>query len=46
MAAEVGVVAEDGERPEGTALTPVESATLTDTAAVTNREFDGAVRSQ
>lgn len=38
MAAGVGVVEEDGAWAEETASTPVANETLTDTAAVTNRE--------
>lgn len=44
MAAEVGVVEEDGAWAEETALTPAESATSTDTAAATNREFESDLR--
>lgn len=40
VAAEVGVVEEGGAWAEETALTPAESATSTDTAAATNREFE------
>lgn len=39
VVAEVGVAEEDGACPEETALTHAESATSTDTAAATNREF-------
>lgn len=38
VVAGVGVVEGDGAWAEGTALTPVGNETLTDTAAVTNRE--------
>lgn len=38
VVAGVGVVEEDGAWAEETALTPAGSETLTDTAAVTNRE--------
>lgn len=38
MAAGVDVVEEDGAWAEETALTPAGNETLTDTAAVTNRE--------
>lgn len=44
VAAEVGVVEEDGAWAEETALTPAESATSTDTAAATNREFESDLR--
>lgn len=45
MAAEVGVVVEeDGAWAEETALTPAASATSTDTAAATNREFESDLR--